>query len=83
MPLSPTWASRSSTLCLISAFAERGFFAQRKRDVVEDRHGVEQRRALKQHAEFLPHVIERALTELGDVLAVHQDAAAVRQQERV
>src|SRR4029450_10233331 len=45
--------------------------------VVEDRHRVEQRTALEEHAELAPDAEELALGEPRDVLAVHQHAPGV------
>src|SRR5262249_49127563 len=60
---------------------EIGVLAQRKGDVLEDGHGVEERASLEHHAELAPDPEERALRELGDVLVVDQDAAALRPDE--
>jgi hypothetical protein len=57
---------------------EFGLLAQRKRDVLEQGHRIEQRRALKQHAKFLTNVIERALAKFGDVRAIYQDTTVIR-----
>ena len=51
--------------------------AQRERDVVEHAHRVEERPALEEDAELAVHPREPGLVELGEVLAVHLDHAAV------
>ena len=52
----PTCSKPFIDLFLDVAFRAAGFFAQGKGDVVEDGHRVEQRRALKQHAELAAHL---------------------------
>ena len=52
--------------------------AQRKGDVLEDVHGVEERAALKQHPELFPHAVQLFLGMIGDVFILDDDAAAVR-----
>ena len=49
---------------------------ERKRDVVEDVDGVEERGVLVDHPELLPHAVEVALAQRDDVLAVDEDLAA-------
>ena len=35
-----------------------GILDQRKRDIIEHAHGIEQRTRLKKHPEFLAHLVE-------------------------
>ena len=60
---------------------ERRVLAQRIGDVLEHGHRVEQRGALEHHPHVLPR-LERLLEgEVGDVLAVDADLAAVRHEQ--
>ena len=51
--------------------------AQRQPDVLADGERIEQRRALKQHAEALAHLVEVVLLQAHDLLAVDLDRALV------
>jgi hypothetical protein len=55
--------------------------AQPERHVFRDRHRIEQRRALKHHAEFPAHAQQLAFVHRHDVLAVNQHLARVRLQQ--
>ena len=55
-----------------------GVAAHRKRDVVADRHRIEQRRVLKQESHVLAHVPQLAPGQRGDVALLDEHLAAVR-----
>ena len=55
--------------------------AQRIGDVLEHRHRVEQRGALKHHAHLLPNEQRFLEAEVGDVVAVDQHASALRNEQ--
>ncbi len=54
-----------------------GVLAELEGDIVEDAHGVEERRHLEHHAELAPHPRELHLAEGHDVFAVDQDLSLV------
>src|ERR1043165_1072892 len=62
-------------------FRHLRMLAQRKGDVLEDGHGVEECAALEEHPEFLAHAIQLFLGEIGDVLFLDDDASRVRRLE--
>src|SRR5258706_863291 len=66
-------------LCL----AHLRVLAEREGDVLEDRHRVEERAALEEHSDLLAHAPHLLFREVGDVLAVHEDAPLVRVVEAV
>ena len=51
--------------------------AQRKGDVLEDGHRVEERAALEQHPELLAHAVQLFFGMIGDVFVFDDDAAGV------
>src|SRR6185369_5262501 len=55
--------------------------AQRKGEVVEDAHRIQQRAALKHHTELGPHGVQGALGQARDFRAVDDDAAALRMHQ--
>ena len=55
--------------------------AEREGEVVEDRHRVEQRAALEEHAELAPDAEERVLGQARDVFAVDEDVPRLRADE--
>jgi hypothetical protein len=55
--------------------------AKRIGDVLEDRHGVEQGRALEDHPHVLPRLERFLEREVGDVLPVDADAALVGHEQ--
>src|SRR5437660_5324186 len=54
---------------------------QGKGHVFKNVERVEQRRALEQHRKFLPHLVELARAQPGDIDLVHQHLAAIRLQQ--
>jgi hypothetical protein len=56
---------------------------QRERHIVEHGHRVEQRPRLEQHPEFLAHLVQSAIAQLGNVNAVDHDSARVGAQQQV
>src|SRR5437588_855868 len=54
---------------------------QGKGHVFKNVERVEQRRALEQHRKFLPHLVELARAQPGDIDLVHQHLATIRLQQ--
>ena len=54
--------------------------AQRKGDVLERIHRVEQGAGLEQHAHALAQLVKRRMTQAGHILPVNDNAAPVRVQ---
>ena len=57
--------------------SEPGAFPERQGDVVKNSERIEQGRALKQHPEAQTHPVQLPWLHDGDILALHQNAAAV------
>ncbi len=55
--------------------------AQGKGDVLKDGQRVEERRALEQHGELLPHLVELARAQPRNIHPIHQHLTAIRFQE--
>ena len=70
----PTLASFSMAMSRALRARHAAALDQAEGDILPDRQAVEQRRALKQHAEFLQHRVARARrADAGHVLAIDQD----------
>ncbi len=72
---SPTSASRASTACRISASGSPGVLAERERNVLGDRHAIEQRRLLEEEAEPRPFSSEVLLFQTSEIPPVEIDGA--------
>ena len=54
--------------------------AQRQRDVIAERHGIEQRRALEQHPHFFADAVHLIFVQLRNILAFDVNMAGTRLQ---
>ena len=65
----------------MAASDRRGFFEQRKRHIVVHRQRVKQGAALEQHAETVPHPVERPAAQGADLNIVNPHLSAIRSQQ--
>ena len=78
---SPTASSFARARWRIFGVGERRVAPQRERDVLADRDGVEERRALKQKADLAPNRRQRPTLQRADLLVLDEHASGVGTQQ--